>query len=209
MKIGPIVLKLRLAGTQFENRIAGAAELAYALQGALQKEMAFIIQLSETVTKNELDNGISQKITERFGVVVMLDNSTTQKDKTGLTAYDSLFEIRAQLFGALLGWQMDGMESLVSYGGGKVLGINRAQFWYQFEFEADLRISDMVDVGRDGLEDFNSIYAQWVLAPSAKIPVVRIPIDDPDMETIVDFTDDPTDGDFGRGFGIPFEVANK
>ena len=209
MKIGPVVLKLRLADTRFENRIAGAAELAYALQGALQKEMAFVIQLTETVTSNTLDNGISQKITERFGVVVMLDNSTTQKDKTGLTAYDSLFEIRSQLFGALLGWQMDGADSLVSYGGGKVLGINRAQFWYQFEFEADLRICDSVDVGRDELEDFDSIYAQWVMTPSAKIPAVRIPIDDPDMESIIDFTDDPTDGEFGRGFGIKFDIADK
>jgi hypothetical protein len=209
MKIGPIVLKIRLANTRFENRVAGAAELAYALQGSLQKEMAFVIQLAETASKNELDNGINQTITERFGVVVMLDNATTQKDKTGLTAYDELFDVRAELLGALLGWQMDDMDSVISYGGGKVLGINRAQFWYQFEFEADMRISDMVDVGRNDLEDFNTIYAQWILAPSAKIPVVRIPINDPDMESIIDFTDDPTDGAFGKGFGMKFEVADK
>jgi hypothetical protein len=209
MKIGPIVLRLRLANTRFSNYIAGAAELSLALQGTLQKEMAFVIQLSETVDSNKLDSGISQKVTERFGIVVALDNSSTQKDKTGLTAYDQLFEVRNELFGALLGWQMEDMDSLVSYAGGKILGINRAQFWYQFEFEADFRIMDMVDVGRSDLEDFDSIYAQWILAPSGKLPVVRIPVDDPDMESIINFTDDPRYGAFGSGFGIKFDVVGK
>jgi len=209
MKIGPIVLRLRLCDTRFTNYIAGAAELSYALQGSLQKEMAFVIQLSETVEPNKLDSGISQIITERFGVIVALDNSQEQKDKTGLTAYDQLYEVRQELFEALLGWQMEGMDSLVSYAGGKVLGINRAQFWYQFEFEADFRITDMVDVGRDELEDFNSIYAQWIMAPSGKLPAIRIPVDDPDMETIIDFTDDPRYGAFGSGFGIKFDTCTK
>ena len=52
MKLGPIVLKLRAADTRFENRIAGAAELAAALEGTLQKEMAFVIQLDENATPN-------------------------------------------------------------------------------------------------------------------------------------------------------------
>ena len=175
MRIGPIVLKLRLANTRFENRIAGAAELAYALKGTLQAEMAFVIQLAETATANDHDSGINQKISERFGIIVMLDNATTQKDKTGLTAYDTLFEIRAQLFAAILGWQIDGAESIVSYAGGKVLGINRAQFWYQFEFEVVTRIDDDdgVDVGRDSLDDFDEIYAQYVLAPSANLPITE------------------------------------
>ena len=122
--------------------------------------------------------------------------------------YDSLFEIREELFNALLGWQMDGMDSLVSYGGGKVLGINRAQFWYQFEFEADVRIVDRVDVGRDTLNDFDTIYAQWVMTPSADLPVENLPITifDPDMTSIVDFTDNPDDGAFGKGFGMKFDI---
>jgi len=209
MRLGPIVLKLRLAETRFENYIAGAAELAYAMQGTLRKEMAFVVQLGESASSNNLDSGVSQKITERFAVVVMLDNATTQKDKTGLIAYDTLFDIRTQLFKALLGWQMEGVESVVSYGGGRVLGINRAQFWYQFEFFVDVRIDDRtdgVDDGTEALDNFDTIYAQWVIAPNAKIPVVRIPISDPDMESIVDFTDNPDDGAFGRGFGFGFDL---
>lgn len=211
MKLGPIVLKLRLANTKFENRIAGAAELAFALKGSLLAEMAFVVQLSETASPNALDSGISQKITERFGIIVMLKNDVSQKDKTGLTAYDSLFEIRTELLRALLGWQMDDAESLVSYSGGRVLGINRAQFWYQFEFEVGTRIDDDdgIDVGRDELEDFDTIYAQWVVAPSAKLPAIDIPTSDPDMTSIVDFTTNPNDGAFGKGFGIKFETYKE
>ena len=215
MRIGRIVLRLRLASTRFENRIGGAAELALALQGTLQAEMAFIIPLSETASDNKLDNEVEQKLTERFGVVVALQNDTTDKDKTGLTAYDSLFEIRAEIWKALLGWKIDGAESYpISYRGGRVLGINRAQFWYQFEFSVNAWIGqdDGVDVGRDDLDDFDKIYARWALiGPTgreygewADFDVAGAP---PDMGSIVDFTEDPRDGAFGPGFGIRFDVS--
>lgn len=211
MKIGQIVLKLRLANTIFENRIAGAAELSMALQGTLQKEVAFVLQLAEEAQTNKYDSGINQQITEKFGVIVALDNATSQKDKTGITAYDKLYKVRKELFSALLGWQIEEMEDLISYGGGKVLGINRAQLWYQFEFETSYRINDKdgVDDKREDLNDFDAIYAQWVMMPSEKIPAVRIPIDDPDMTSIIDFTQNPNEGSFGRGFGKIFEIYKK
>lgn len=215
MRIGPIVLKLRLASTRFENRIAGAAELSLALQGTLQAEMAFVIQLSEAAADNKHDNEVEQRLTERFGVVVALDNGTSDKDKTGLTAYDSLFATRAEIWKALLGWKMDGAESYpISYRGGRVLGINRAQFWYQFEFSVDAWIGqeDGIDVGRDDLDNFDKIYAQWAITgPQGKQfadwPDFGDGIAPPDMESIVDFTEDPRDGAFGPGFGIRFDVS--
>ena len=213
MRIGPIALKLRIAKTRFGDLIGGAAELAYALAGTLTKEVAFVIQLAETVDPNTYDSGINQKISERFGVIVALDNATSDRDKTGLTAYDTLFEIRTELFAALLGWQMPGAEDLVSYGGGRILGIDRARLWYQFEFVAGTRISDEdgVDSGVEALEDFDTIYAQYVLTPSADLPAGGIPVEPTtfmvDMTAIVDFTSNPdVDGAFGSGFGIGFDT---
>lgn len=215
MQIGPIALKLRLAETRFGNNIFGAAELAYALEYTLKQDCAFVIQLGETASTNQYDGAINQKITERFGVIVALDNGSSDKGKTGLIAYDKLFDIRAQIFKAILGWQMSGTESPISYGGGKIAGINRAYLWYQFEFVVDIRIDDDdgIDTGADALPDFDDIYAQWVLAPSVKsvavegasaLPVTTI---DPDMTSIIDFTSNPdVDGPFGRGFGIVFDV---
>lgn len=215
MKIGQIVLKLRLAETRFENRIGGAAELALAMTYALQKEMAFVVQMAETAKANMLDSGVSQLITERFAVIVALDNATSDRDKMGLTAYDSLFDIRTQIFSAILGWQMDGAESLVSYAAGRVVKVDRAFLWYQFEFLVDTRIDDDdgVDVGADELGYFDDIYAQWILSPSLKSVAVEgasalpISIVDPDMTSIIDFTVNPVvDGDFSRAFRLDFDT---
>lgn len=215
MQIGPIVLKLRLAETRFENRISGAAQLAQALEYTLKKETAFVIQLNEIANANTLDNSISQKINEQFGVIVALDNGSSDRDKTGLISYDKLADVRTEIFSAILGWQIPGTESLVSYAGGRVAGLNRAYLWYQFEFLTETRIDDDdgVDVGADDLGMFNSIYAQWILAPSVKSEAVKgvtalpISIVDPDMTSIIDFTSNPdVDGGFGKGFGIKFDV---
>ena len=209
MRIGPIVLKIRLAETRFEDRVAGAAELVNVVDQTLQKEVAFVVQLAERANANAMDSGINQKITERFGVIVAIDNATTQRDKTGLTAYDTLYEVRTQLFKALLGWQMTGAESLVSYSGGKVFKLTRSNLWYQFEFEASFRIDDEDGVEMGALDDFDSIYADWVLSPCANLPVTEVlPVESfiPDMETKIDFTDDPRAGAFGRGFSIEFDT---
>ena len=215
MQIGPIALKLRLAETRFENRVFGAAQLALALEYTLKKETAFVVQLNETANANTLDNGISQKINEQFGVIIALDNGSSDKDKAGLISYDKLVDVRTEIFKAILGWQIPGTESLVSYAGGRVAGLNRAYLWYQFEFLTETRIDDDdgVDVGVDDLEMFGSIYAQWILSPSVKSEAVKgatalpIPIVDPDMTSIIDFTSDPdVDGGFGKGFGIKFNV---
>ncbi len=215
MKIGPIVLKLRLQETRFENRIGGAAELALALTYTLQKEMAFVVQMAETASANRMDSAISQLITERFAVIIALDNASSDKDKMGLTAYDTLFDVRTEIFSALLGWQMEGAESLISYAGGRVIQVNRAYLWYQFEFLVETRIDDDdgVDVGADDLGYFDRIYAQWILAPSLKsvavegttaLPVTTV---DPDMTQIIDFTSNPVvDGPFGKGFRIDFDT---
>jgi len=210
MKIGPVVLKLRLAKTRFNNNIAGAAELSFALRGTLKEEMAFVVQLAENASANTLDSSVNQLVTERFGVIVALNNGVSDRDKTGLTAYDSLFDVRAQLWKALLGWEMEDAETLISYSGGRVIGINKAQFWYQFEFQFGTRIDtcdDGVDDGTEDLPDFDKIYAQWVLAPSANLPVGNLPVTifDPDMTSLVDLTDDPNAGEFGKGFGLVFD----
>lgn len=213
MQLSPIVLKIRAQETEFGNYIGGAAELALAMEYSLTKEAAFVIQLAETATPNDYDSTINQKISERFAVVVALDNGTSDRDKMGLIAYDRLQGIRTELFGAILGWQMPGAEGLIEYSGGKVLGINRAWLWYQFEFSVDTRItdSDGTDNGADDLGWFDTIYAQYILAPSANLPQENIPVNfDVDMTQIIDFTTNPNiDGAFGNGFGQVFDIVNR
>jgi hypothetical protein len=211
MKLSPIILRLRAQETIFNNYIGGAAQLAQAMEFSLSGEAAFVIQLAETATANTYDNSINQKISERFAVVVALDNGTSDRDKTGLIAFDKLQDIRAQIFSAILGWQIPGTESIIEYSAGKVLGINRAWLWYQFEFSAETRITD--EDGFDNKESdlgwFDTLYAQYVLMPSADMPVENLPVNifDVDMTQIIDFTTNPAiDGGFSNGFGQVFDT---
>ena len=216
MKLGPIALKIRLAETRFGNYIFGAAELAMALEYTLKKESAFVIPLSETTKSNNMDNGINQRITERFAIVVALDNGSSDRDKVGLAAYDDLDDVRAEIFSAILGWQIPGAESIISYAGGRIAGINRAYLWYQFEFDYETRIDDDdgIDTGVNDLDWFDSIYAQYVLSPSLGLDAIQggapglpVSIVDPDMTQVIDFTTNPdVEGPFGKGFGIIFDT---
>ena len=231
MRIVPIILRLRAANTRFENRIGGAAELDIAQKGTLTKDMAFVIPLNEDTTANANDNIINQIITERFSIIVALANDTTQKDKAGIIAYDLLHDIRSEIFQAILGYEVAGAKSLITYAGGQLLNIHAAYLWYQFDFEYEVQI-----VGFDGyadlegsqldaegelrdktqtsqLPELQQIYTNYILWPNADLPYTGdLPVDDnypdvelPDMATIVNIDDDPNPGAFGRGFGSGFD----
>ena len=211
MKLSPIVIKLRSASTRFENRIAGAAELELAMNHTLKKDMAFVIQLDESVPANNYDNTINQKITERFAVIVALTNASSDKERTGVISHDMIHDVRAEIWSGILGWDnpAHNSEGIISYAGGKLLDISRAYLWYQFEFLAPIRIDDDdgVDNGVSELPDFLEIYSQWEQSPSANLPIMEgldVKLFDPDMTSIVDLTVNADDGAYNRGFGSGF-----
>lgn len=194
MRLGPIVLKLRLQEiTAFGDQIAGAAELEAARMATLNNEQAFVVQLSESVSPNTTDSGINQTITETCAVIVALKNDTSMADRTGLTAFDRLHDIRADIFSALLGWEMPGAEYKMEYAGGRLLDIDAGWLWYQFEFSVRSRIldEDGIDTGASELPLFEEIYAQYILADSQKaenLPGIvggqtpRLPADSDDVD---------------------------
>lgn len=204
MRIGPIVLKLRLAATRFADMIGGAADFD-SVQKETFGECAFVVPLAETAGPNEQDTTVLQVLTEVFAVVVVLKNDTAQTDRLGLKAYDALDEARSQIFKGILGWEMDGYKTPVVYEGGRLLDLNAAYLWYQFEFSAERWITQ-----EDGVEEsvttwFNSIYAEYVFVPDSAIPHKGpLPAGTPpaDATEIVDLTTSPYAGAFeGAPFG--------
>jgi len=204
MRIGPIVLKLRLAATRFGDMIGGAADFD-SIQRETFGECAFVVPLAETAGRNEQDTTVLQVLTEVFAVVVVLKNDTAQTDRLGLKAYDALDEARSQIFKGILGWEMDGYKTPVIYEGGRLLDLNSAYLWYQFEFSAERWITQ-----EDGVEEsvttwFNSIYAEYVFVPDSAIPHKGpLPAGTPpaDGTQTIDFTENPYGGAFeGAGFG--------
>jgi hypothetical protein len=139
MKLSPIILQLRSASTSFGNNIAGAAELVAAEKETYSVDRAFVVQLAENATPNDQTLGINQSINEIFAVIVALNNTG---DRRGQTAYDGVFTIRAEIFSGILGWKIPGAEGLVEYSAGRLLDMNRAYLWYQFEFLVSTRITD-------------------------------------------------------------------
>ena len=202
MRLGKIALKLRMADTRFKTRVGGSAELALALAGTLDDEMAFVIPISEACPENSWDSGINQKVTERFAVVVAVYNDSDAKDKLGIVSYDSLHEIRKEVWGAILGWQQDDSESLTYYRGGRLLQITRAFLWYQFEFEQGIRItnSDGIDTGSDALSYFNKVWSDMVLN-GAQTYTGTLPIGSQVSDSI-------TRGAFNESFDGDFNLYN-
>lgn len=236
MRLGQIVLRIRSKKTYFDNYVGGTAELDLAISNTLKKDMAFVIPLVDDAGKNQYDTSINQRIIERFGVVVALANDSSQTDKLGFLSYDKLHEIRNDLIRALVGWMPIGAECQVCYRGGKLIDVNNAYLWYQFEFEYDSRIVDEVtsqghvtgdaiiqDSYFDDTEEpvpFNTIYMQLINTPDSRIPyknkfgedgAMPFPDDFPDvtlpnMANWIDLTKNPDAGAFSRAFATGFDL---
>lgn len=207
MKLSPIVLKIRAGNTRFSNRVAGVAEMELAFRNTLKDNVAFVIQLSEKAAKNEYQSAINQILTETIGVIIALKNDTTQKDKTGIIANDAVFDARNEIFNALLGWQVPGTESLLSYGGGRLLDVKRSYLWYQLEFIAETRLQPQIDTGENELPWFDKLHADYLLAQSSQLPFSgTLPLADPDLEQLIDFTADLDAGGYARGFSPDFKL---
>jgi hypothetical protein len=156
---------------------------------------------------------------------------TTQKDKLGIRAYDDIHDIRNEIFGAVMNLDL-GFEEVISYRGGSLINLDPAYIWYQFEFDYTSMITTDPDTGQvvvpersvddrkqvSQLDDFNTLYTQFVLSPSLNWQSIE---DDPhldlpvsaslvDMTTIVDFTDDPRAGEFAAGaFSTAFDFYDE
>ena len=224
MRLGQIVLRIRAKKTRFGNYIGGAAELDVAIKNTLRRDMAFVIPLLDDCPANQYDTTINQIITERFGVIVALANDVTQSEKLGFTAYDQLHDVRGELFKALLNWIPLDAESQVCYVGGKIIDINNAYLWYQFEFQYKSRITigdtfegELQHSEFDDTEipvDFNTIYMQLINTPDARIPYEgTMPYPDnfpdvvlPDMANWIDLTVNLEASEFGHGYGSGFDV---
>jgi hypothetical protein len=237
MRIGQIVLRLRLKNTYFGNYIGGALELDKAIANTLTNSMAFVIPLMDDAEGNKLDSGISQKIIERFGVVIALAMDESQSDTLGFAAMDRLHDIRNEFISALVGWMPLDSEDQISYRGGRLLETNNAYMWYQFEFDYISQISQtknssgmmVAEISKTNFDDtqipvdFNTIYMQLINTPDYRIPYIdkfgnpgELPYPDgfpdvklPDMANWIDLTKDPRSGAFFKSFHSGFNVDRK
>lgn len=205
MDLGAVVLQVRAANTRFGNRVAGAAELAVAMESSLLEKAAFVVQVGDSAPPNDSDSGITQRMTERFAVIVALENDNDKRDKTGFLASDKLHDVRQELFVALLGWQVPGTDGLVYYSAGRLIDLDRAWLWYQFEFEAVTYLSAQYDPNAGSLPELQKIFSQWKVGGDNVLPLPdgsTLPTDllkEPVLEELIELPHAFDDG-FSKGF---------
>ena len=230
MKIGPIVLKLRLANiTLLGNRIGGAAQFDLATQGTLMGDSAFVIPMSEDAGDSDQDSGVVQGVDEKFSVVVAIQNDTDEGDQTGLISYDKLDDVRDGLIRELVGLDL-GYSGPIYYAGGKLLAVDPSYLWYEYDFGFKMTIGtddsgygyieernveDRRNVAE--LDDFNKIATQYVLHPGTKWEDIKeimrqdgihLPLAAtmPDMSTWIDMSQ-PYKGSFNAAYLIGFDTV--
>jgi len=233
VKLSKIALKIRLANTDFGSMVGGSAQLSQAIKFTLKVEAAFVIPLDDDAASNSQSGEVIQDLTERFAVVVAIKNDTSQSDKLGITSYDRIHDIRAQLWRALLGWRMqvsDKLETNIYYRRSKIVGMDDAWLWYQFEFESMRRIEggtayeDIEGVGVEGddtfkgtiteesqLSDFDTIYMQLIEGTSTRLidaHGLELPVNSglTDSQNWIDLTINPNSGAYAKAFGLMYKV---
>lgn len=222
MKLSTIILALRAGQTYFNNNIGGAIDLARIEENTLIAEVAFVVPLGEDAVESDVDVSVNQVIRERFAVVCVIKNDSSSKEKAGLLAYDALDSIRADLFRVLVNLDI-GYDSTIEYQGGKLLDVNRAWLWWQYEFVFRSRIS-ADDSGTAVVEyremddrqsplqlpELQQLYTDIILSPSSDLPyngqLPAASFIDVDASTNVTINDDPNPGSFDSGFAKAFKI---
>jgi hypothetical protein len=223
MKLSTIILALRAGNTYFGNRIGGAIDLARVQSNTLIDEVAFVIPLGEDASENDGDTAINQVIKERFGVICVIKNDNNASEKSGILAYDVLDTVRAGLVKILVNFDI-GYESSIEYSAGRLLDIDRAWLWWQYEFVFTSRLASVLDgsgeieyrdiderKSPEQLPDLKRIYTDIILSPSASLPYngtlpasSYVSVDQQWIDS--QDKDDQNPGDYASSFADAFKV---
>ena len=158
MNIDVVAAQLKAYAPLFNGNVAGAAAYAdgVADQVFLPLPAAYVIPGDDEAAANTSDNGLWQIVTERIGVIVILETAkvgtiTDLTDRRGQAAAAYLRTVRSAIFKALLNWRPDwdptnpstNVEARgLAYDSARPLEFDRARFFYQFDFSLETLITD-------------------------------------------------------------------
>ena len=137
MKLSLIVNALKARASSLEGRVAGSARYLDKLTPELVNmppSSAYVMPLTDDAEPPMSANDTRQGMHEVFAVVVCLDNSADERGQTAVS--DAVDAMRADLWGALLGWRPEDIYNGIYYEGGTLLHLDRSRLLYQYEFGA-------------------------------------------------------------------------
>lgn len=138
MDLDLALVSARIAATVAAFRQVGeAAEYMTARESLKQSPSAFVIPVRDQAGENELENGISQLVRTRIGVMLAVQSL---RDLSGEKAKAELRALRiAVRDSALFGWQPGADLSPFTYSGGRLVEMDLADrvIWWQDDYETD------------------------------------------------------------------------
>lgn len=87
---------------------------------------------------NQSQTGYRQTLVDGFSVVLVLDNTAGEYSPE---ATDKVHDLRAEVFGAVLGWEPSDDYEPIEYKGGGVEYVDRARLYYRLDFAATTEIT--------------------------------------------------------------------
>lgn len=174
MNLQAIILQLKALAPVFAGNVAGAAKFAEGIsdQTWLPQPAAYVMPTEESAGPNDQQNGLRQTITERFEVVISLDN---RADRRGQSSAEQLDQFKSAIFKAILGWRPDSTADApnyqqgnpfvdhssrgLRYAGGELREFDRARFFWAFIFEIDVLVTGQGDGWTPGAVPLTEIQA--------------------------------------------------
>lgn len=197
--------QLREACPEFEGRVAGAADFRAGLQdynASLKAPAAYVIPLDQTSNGNQTMIGLVQVVQRTVGVVVEFDARADRRGQAPAMDYDrtqtllckALLNFGTPFFGRIANNQGYWLS------GGRMLDLDRARLFYQWEFTLDWQLDDCNDGWQPPSEDLVAMDLDIHLQPLSRHPdpSVRMRIANLQPSTIWDSPTSPTFWDNGR-----------
>jgi hypothetical protein len=117
MLLAPIVSRLQTQVTALRH-VGAAATLEQAIADMKMWPCAYLLAPREQADGNELINAVSQRVADRFGVLLAVRNVS---DAAGDAAYAELDGLRPSIKASLLNWVPATGHDPIEYTGGQLL----------------------------------------------------------------------------------------
>jgi hypothetical protein len=133
VKLKTIIDRVKAECPGLSGRVGGTADFiaATAPRATFPVPHAFVLRLAETVEGSVLTGGLTQQPGEEaFGIVVCVGVA----DREGVSADDTMEDLKAELLVALKGWDADPDAGLMEYRGYETIELTPATLWRRFDF---------------------------------------------------------------------------
>lgn len=140
MKYSLIIGALRERCPFFSGRVSGLADGRYLPSALPTLPAAFVVPTGEVAATQQSATDYWQRVTESFAVLALLDGAPALNGDE--TAFDSLEEVKTQLWKALLGMRPEKDGHIIVYTGARLLDRVDGHLCYQLDFACDREIHE-------------------------------------------------------------------